>query len=502
MGKNLPFVILPAMVMAIPMVVLHELAHLAAVRARGLVPIQIQIGAGNIVWKGKISGVDVSICSFPLAGLVSYLPRPGHRARRDRLIVVSAGPMANLAIAALAVAWPGSRLGSADGITFSDIVFFSNLFLAIQCLWPSASGPYPTDGWQILQLLRGKDPWEANFAAKVPTCGLDALRAAGKKRRRYWLALLSLAGLAAAWWCFGSWWINPNQFPILPVHVLASTLVVFVCVWFMKAEDVMTIAERQAKSPRQQAQHLFQKSLQSKIQKDWMKDLDKDLLAAMGRATQGISREWEIPLREAFQANPDHLVVGLFLYDCLSDADKFEEAIRLMEDLQTRFAFDGPAADYLGGFETAHRLCLQETSHPAVQNPESWLNGLDDSAKCHHLACVAGTVLSLSGLSALNPQAIAWCDSALDIYPYDFHFLVLKAALLMDSGNHEEAGKLLHQPSKMPPGTREANFALAVRALLASKLSLPSAGSLLKRALKQNLSPWMTRRLAEALQRS
>jgi tetratricopeptide (TPR) repeat protein len=230
-----------------------------------------------------------------------------------------------------------------------------------------------------------------------------------------------------------------------------------------------------------------------------MKDLDKDLLGAIGRATHGVSREWENPLRQAFQRNQDHLLVGLFLHDCLSDANKPAEAAALLMDLQRRFNLHGAAADYCGGIITAHRLCLEQTRHPAIQDPQSWLTGLDDMAKCHTLACAAGTILSSPGLSDLFQRAVGWCESALEIYPYDFYILALKATLLVELENHEEAVKIFNQLKKLPPGTREANFAMAGRALLEAKVSGPSARRLLRRALKQEQPPWMARQLAGAL---
>lgn len=134
---------------------LHEAGHWLAARCNGMTvlrvrfgPIEIQPLRGGLRWRrqpGKrASGVY---------GSVYAIADPARSSRAGRVIFILAGPLTNLVLAAIAFAIAGS-LPLSPARTLGWVIGLLNLYFAIANLLPLKFGTQPSDGLNLLYLLR------------------------------------------------------------------------------------------------------------------------------------------------------------------------------------------------------------------------------------------------------------------------------------------------------------------------------------------------------------
>ncbi|MCV2366799.1 RIP metalloprotease RseP [Roseateles oligotrophus] len=108
------------------LVVVHEYGHYRVARACGVKVLRFSVGFGKVIWRRQSSpdATEFTLCALPLGGYVRMLDeREGpvepalrsqafnNRPLRQRVAVVAAGPLANLALAVLlfaAAMWVGT----------------------------------------------------------------------------------------------------------------------------------------------------------------------------------------------------------------------------------------------------------------------------------------------------------------------------------------------------------------------------------------------------------
>lgn len=134
----------------------HELGHALAARLLGVVTPAVLLGVGPRVASFRLLGTPWSVHRNLYRGLTLMLPPPGERLRP--FLIILAGPAVNLALGALGVpfvtSWDHESLFT--GPAPAAVWVGANLFLLLGSLNPvSAAGGFPSDGMQMLQLLRG-----------------------------------------------------------------------------------------------------------------------------------------------------------------------------------------------------------------------------------------------------------------------------------------------------------------------------------------------------------
>lgn len=173
----------------------HELGHALAARLLGVETAAVLLGVGPRVGSFRLLGAPWSVHRNLYRGLTVLLPAPGERVRP--FLILLAGPAVNLLAAAIAVpfvaSWDHESLFT--GFAPATVWVLANLFLLLGSLNPaSAAGGFPSDGMQMLQLLRG--PRFTPEALPVLTIGTAVHHLATAGLRDEALGLLE-RGLAA-----------------------------------------------------------------------------------------------------------------------------------------------------------------------------------------------------------------------------------------------------------------------------------------------------------------
>lgn len=135
---------------------LHELAHAAVARALGMKVWRLSVGAGRR-WADRAWGdFVVEVRSWWVMGCVVAEPRASRFPAAAWALMVSAGPAANLLLAACAAAgWWSLPWGM--GANFLGFFALTNGMTFALSAWPhmiGGSGGLPSDGMQLLRLLR------------------------------------------------------------------------------------------------------------------------------------------------------------------------------------------------------------------------------------------------------------------------------------------------------------------------------------------------------------
>ncbi len=144
----------------------HEFAHAFTARVLGYRVFRVFLGSGRVWWRGRIFGFAVEARRFPFDGAVVAAPREPRGLRWKQFLFILAGPLANTALLALALAALGSQpwwIGLSHGFAGWQIFAAANLLIVLTSLWPhevqTALGPLPSDGRLLLQTLFG---WKEN----------------------------------------------------------------------------------------------------------------------------------------------------------------------------------------------------------------------------------------------------------------------------------------------------------------------------------------------------
>jgi tetratricopeptide (TPR) repeat protein len=142
----------------------HELGHAFAAKAVGFRVFHISIGYGRTIFERPFCGFDFQVKSIPFGGFAFSTPKNSKSYRVKDCIVVLAGPLANLLIAALlAVLTPDQALSFDffNGLNLPGVFFVANMMSFCYSLVPryfeSVYGRIPNDGlilWKTLSLKK------------------------------------------------------------------------------------------------------------------------------------------------------------------------------------------------------------------------------------------------------------------------------------------------------------------------------------------------------------
>lgn len=134
---------------------LHEAGHWLAARCNGMTvlrvrfgPIEIQPLRNGLRWRRQRGKRGTGVY-----GSVYAVPDPVRSPRAGRVIFILAGPLTNLALAAIAMAI-ASSLPLSPARTLGWVIGLLNLYFGIVNLLPLKFGTQPSDGLNLLYLLR------------------------------------------------------------------------------------------------------------------------------------------------------------------------------------------------------------------------------------------------------------------------------------------------------------------------------------------------------------
>ncbi len=157
-------------------IVIHELAHVAVGRLVGLRVRRVQLGLGPPLWRRRIGGAVVMICTLPVNGMTMLVPREGRASRWRYLAAIAAGPLVHVAV--IAALWP--TVGAPDGPLASfhqnvdplTALLAVNVLLAFTNLNPFSRGAQKTDGRKLLAMPFA--PARVFDETAAMACGMDA----------------------------------------------------------------------------------------------------------------------------------------------------------------------------------------------------------------------------------------------------------------------------------------------------------------------------------------
>ena len=184
----------------------HELGHAIVGRALGLRVFEVVLGSGPRLVRARIGRTDIEARLLPFGGhTVMVPPRP---ARVRLALGILAGPLANLAVAAVTLlVWPRSGSWVAPLVIANTIVLIGNL-------WPmqvaTPLGPVRSDGLALATLLR---------SPRHELDDADALLHAAESRA----ALARGQATAAVAWAEAGLLAHPGHRPLR--HFLAVALI-------------------------------------------------------------------------------------------------------------------------------------------------------------------------------------------------------------------------------------------------------------------------------------
>ncbi len=133
--------------------VLHELGHACAGRLVGFRVFGIEIGKGRVISEFFFGGLHWQFRAIPFGGCVHGAPRDTRQYRLKESVFVLGGPLANVALLAVAI-WvlPVEQVldsGVFKGFTPATMFLLSNVTLLAYSLWPyrieSRHGKIPND---------------------------------------------------------------------------------------------------------------------------------------------------------------------------------------------------------------------------------------------------------------------------------------------------------------------------------------------------------------------
>jgi tetratricopeptide (TPR) repeat protein len=179
---QLYFQLFAGLLMTIPLIVLHELAHALAARLLGLRVFAIHLGAGRVLWVRRIGGIRWYIKPVPLVGItvIAGAEMPDYRKRIFLLHLAGPGFHAGLCalLWGLLALLPGLP---PSGLLWQGLVvaLWTNAALLIANLFPrklaSLGGISGTDGWAMIHILRAdEEELQKRYAMYYMQESLDA----------------------------------------------------------------------------------------------------------------------------------------------------------------------------------------------------------------------------------------------------------------------------------------------------------------------------------------
>jgi len=146
---------------------IHEFAHAYTGYWLGWRIFTVNLGLGKTVFKGKVFGFETVLRAIPYGGFVAAAPRETAHYRLKLFTFSAAGLFANVILLAASLLIMRVSSDHFGGLTskldFIQMLFFANLGIIIENLWPgfifTTLGRQASDGRRLLHALNG-DPKE------------------------------------------------------------------------------------------------------------------------------------------------------------------------------------------------------------------------------------------------------------------------------------------------------------------------------------------------------
>lgn len=148
------------LLMNIPLIVLHEMAHAGVARLVNFRVFGVTIGMGRPFLKMEVAGFPWNFSPFPLGGvtLVGSPPVPFYRLKL--WFIILAGPLLHFVLLAASYNWLVANNWRVwfDPLVYQAVLFFSlaNLVILLSNLFPrrinTVAGMSGTDGWHLMRL--------------------------------------------------------------------------------------------------------------------------------------------------------------------------------------------------------------------------------------------------------------------------------------------------------------------------------------------------------------
>lgn len=158
----------------LPLIVLHELAHAAVARLVGFRVFAVNVGVGRPFFTREWGGVNWVFGPFPLGGLTFVGSPPGRGYRLRLWLITLAGPLLHFIFLFGSYHWLVNESWRAwfDPMTYQLMLYFclANLVVLLANIFPrkinTPSGVTGTDGWHLLCL-----PFLKNDALQIKYAG-------------------------------------------------------------------------------------------------------------------------------------------------------------------------------------------------------------------------------------------------------------------------------------------------------------------------------------------
>lgn len=148
------------LLMNIPLIVLHEMAHAGMARLVHFRVFGVTIGMGRPFFKTEFAGFPWHFAPFPLGGVTFVGSPPVPFYRLKLWLIILAGPLLHFVLLAAAYGWLMFNNWRVwfDPLVYQAVLFFAlaNLVILVSNLFPrrinTAAGVTGTDGWNLLRL--------------------------------------------------------------------------------------------------------------------------------------------------------------------------------------------------------------------------------------------------------------------------------------------------------------------------------------------------------------
>ena len=154
----------------------HELAHALVGRLAGLKVVDVWIGRGPRLFAARLFGFPVKFNLIPMGGFAFLIPGHSDHLRGRFFAAIAAGPLANIALAA--VVWPWvdwSHWGMSQRLCLPEMFVIGQALVVAENLFPysvqSAYGLISSDGQFLCQLLFNRTAGAARFCNGIQRKG-------------------------------------------------------------------------------------------------------------------------------------------------------------------------------------------------------------------------------------------------------------------------------------------------------------------------------------------
>jgi Tfp pilus assembly protein PilF len=187
------FQLLAGMMLFIPLIFLHEMAHALTTKALGLRVFGIYIGVGDVTFTTRFFGFRWYLRRYLLGGatIFSGPDMPWYRLRR--FLIILAGPALHALLIGLMVFIRQYTVITNFWLDqFVTINLYTNLVILLVNLFPhhvvTAAGMAGTDGWVLINMLLGKEKdLEKNCAMYYVQEAVDAVDRGQPAEAKNWI---------------------------------------------------------------------------------------------------------------------------------------------------------------------------------------------------------------------------------------------------------------------------------------------------------------------------